>query len=85
MRPVIIAANWKMHTTPTDAAELATTGVTANAICPAYVDTPMTDGAVETIVTGPVLSQAFGRPVRMQWSREEGTAWDPKAPAGWAG
>jgi NAD(P)-dependent dehydrogenase (short-subunit alcohol dehydrogenase family) len=32
------------------AAELATTGVTANAICPAYVDTPMTDGAVETIV-----------------------------------
>ena len=29
-----------------------------------------------------LLSQAFGRPVRMQWSREEGTAWDPKAPAG---
>jgi CO/xanthine dehydrogenase Mo-binding subunit len=28
-----------------------------------------------------LLSQAFGRPVRMQWSREEGTAWDPKAPA----
>lgn len=32
------------------AAELATTGVTANAVCPAYVDTPMTDGTVETIV-----------------------------------
>ena len=32
------------------AAELAKTGVTANAICPAYVDTPMTDGTVETIV-----------------------------------
>jgi NAD(P)-dependent dehydrogenase (short-subunit alcohol dehydrogenase family) len=32
------------------AAELATTGVTANAICPAYVDTPMTDGTIETIV-----------------------------------
>ncbi|NBW68995.1 MAG: hypothetical protein EBR47_10020 [Betaproteobacteria bacterium] len=28
-----------------------------------------------------LLSQAFARPVRMQWSREEGTAWDPKAPA----
>ena len=32
------------------AAELAKTGVTANAVCPAYVDTPMTDGAVEMIV-----------------------------------
>jgi NAD(P)-dependent dehydrogenase (short-subunit alcohol dehydrogenase family) len=32
------------------AAELATTGVTANAVCPAYVDTPMTDGTVENIV-----------------------------------
>jgi CO/xanthine dehydrogenase Mo-binding subunit len=29
-----------------------------------------------------LLSQAFGRPVRVQWSRQEGTAWDPKAPAG---
>ncbi|HEX6922074.1 MAG TPA: SDR family NAD(P)-dependent oxidoreductase [Actinomycetes bacterium] len=32
------------------AAELATKGVTVNAVCPAYVDTPMTDGTVETIV-----------------------------------
>lgn len=32
------------------AAELARTGVTVNAVCPAYVDTPMTDGTVETIV-----------------------------------
>ncbi len=31
------------------AAELATSGVTANAVCPAYVDTAMTDGAVEAI------------------------------------
>ncbi len=31
------------------AAELATTGVTANAVCPAYVDTAMTDGAVASI------------------------------------
>jgi len=28
-----------------------------------------------------LLSKEFGRPVRMQWSREEGMAWDPKAPA----
>jgi NAD(P)-dependent dehydrogenase (short-subunit alcohol dehydrogenase family) len=33
------------------AAELARTGVTVNAVCPAYVDTPMTDGTVETIVS----------------------------------
>ena len=32
------------------AAELARTGVTVNAVCPAYVDTPMTDGTVESIV-----------------------------------
>jgi CO/xanthine dehydrogenase Mo-binding subunit len=29
-----------------------------------------------------VLSRELGRPVRVQWSREEGIAWDPKAPAG---
>jgi len=32
------------------AAELATTGVTVNAICPGYVDTPMTDATVAGIV-----------------------------------
>jgi NAD(P)-dependent dehydrogenase (short-subunit alcohol dehydrogenase family) len=32
------------------AAEVAGTGVTANAVCPAYVDTAMTDRTVETIV-----------------------------------
>ncbi len=31
-------------------AELVKTGVTVNAICPAYVDTPMTDGTVDIIV-----------------------------------
>ncbi|HET6213318.1 MAG TPA: SDR family NAD(P)-dependent oxidoreductase [Micromonosporaceae bacterium] len=32
------------------AAELVKTGVTVNAVCPAYVDTPMTDGSVASIV-----------------------------------
>jgi NAD(P)-dependent dehydrogenase (short-subunit alcohol dehydrogenase family) len=32
------------------AAELVKTGVTVNAVCPAYVDTPMTDRSVATIV-----------------------------------
>jgi NAD(P)-dependent dehydrogenase (short-subunit alcohol dehydrogenase family) len=33
------------------AAEIAGTGVTANAVCPAYVDTDMTRRSVETIVS----------------------------------
>ena len=32
------------------AAELAGTGVTANAVCPTFVDTPMTERSVATIV-----------------------------------
>lgn len=28
-----------------------------------------------------VMSQELGRPVRVQWMRDEGIAWDPKAPA----
>jgi NAD(P)-dependent dehydrogenase (short-subunit alcohol dehydrogenase family) len=31
------------------AAELARTGVTANAVCPGYVDTPMTDATVGAV------------------------------------
>jgi triosephosphate isomerase len=45
MRPIVIAANWKMHTTPADAAELARTiaartrvdGPVERVICPPYV------------------------------------------------
>jgi nicotinate dehydrogenase subunit B len=37
--------------------------------------------ADEAAYEAAVLSRATGRPVRVQWSREEGHAWDPKAPA----
>jgi triosephosphate isomerase len=45
MRPIVIAANWKMHTTPSDAGELARTiaartrveGAVERIICPPYV------------------------------------------------
>ena len=42
------------------AAELARTGVTVNAVCPVYVDTPMTDATVRGIVdkTGRTAEQA---------------------------
>jgi nicotinate dehydrogenase subunit B len=37
--------------------------------------------ADEAAFEAAVMSQALGRPVRVQWTREEGIAWDPKAPA----
>lgn len=44
------------------ASELARTGVTVNAVCPAYVDTPMTEFSVRTIV------ETTGRSA--EWARQ---------------
>ena len=43
------------------ALELATTGVTANSVCPGYVDTPMTDGAVANMIARTGMSEEDAR------------------------
>ncbi len=39
------------------------------------------NGSDDATADAAILSQAVGRPVRLQWSREEEFIWEPKAPA----
>ncbi len=39
------------------------------------------NGADDAAADAVILSQAVGRPVRLQWSRQDEFAWEPKAPA----
>ena len=43
------------------AAEFVASGITVNAVCPAYVDTPMTDGTIANIVARTGLDEARAR------------------------
>ena len=65
MRPVIIAANWKMHTTPGDAAALAT-------LLAARTDVP----GVERLICPPFVCLAAVRDAL--WPRPPASGWVPR-------
>ena len=39
-----------------------------------------TNAAADAAADAALISQAVGRPVRVQWSREDDLGWDPKGP-----
>jgi nicotinate dehydrogenase subunit B len=58
-------------------------GVPADKVRAIWVSGPGSYGrndAGDALMDAAVLSQAVGRPVRVQYMRNEGTGWDPKAP-----
>jgi CO/xanthine dehydrogenase Mo-binding subunit len=61
-----------------------TLGVPAEKVHAVWVTGPGSYGrsdADDAAMDAAVLSKAVGRPVRVQYMREEGTGWDPKGPA----
>ena len=63
------------------AQELASTGITVNAVCPGYVDTPMTDATIENIVAKTGMTAGDAR-ARLAESNPEGRLLRPDEVAG---